>query len=540
MSNADGFQVPTTPVAPGRDRRPWLVIATLAGVLLGAIALAHLTSGPDVVEVLPTVGPTVPLVAVEPVATALPQLEWFSGTETPLRDVLVEGRSLRWLRLVSGRLLDGSVADPGQDLLMRAARGGTLCLCWQVGRFEDDAPRGLALVRMDRDQHELSRTMIVPADQFDLDGISGPPPAALQPSPDGRLAYLALAARTATRWQVSLEVIDLAREAVVGSVELFAGPQANLSKTLEVQLPVLRIAPDGRHALVMAAVRQETALGTSLSTPHAWIVDVDGASLGSVTASDDIANPSADTCPWVDLVTPDIVAQGCQLSGPDQPSSFEINRRGLDGRDLGTILVPSRQNGGDDALLDVTRGIAYIWDPVANHLTAADLVTGDVQSSETPDDLADPADVTILGDRPRPATATTWSDGRSGTDRRPDRTLVGSPDGQLLFAIGHGDERDSSSGVWVFAARNLELLERWPAKAAYQSLALLDDGRFLAAIGSPGVDESGRRAQWGTSMTVHDAVTGRPVMRIGDLAPGEHMTVMWPLPVVAPPHRGQP
>ena len=41
-------------------------------------------------------------------------------------------------------------------------------------------------------------------------------------------------------------------------------------------------------------------------------------------------------------------------------------------------------------------------------------------------------------------------------------------------------------------------------------------------------------------MTVHDAVTGRPVLRVGDLAPGEHVTVVWPLPVVAPPVRGQP
>lgn len=540
MSDQDGFQVPTTPVAPGHDRGPWLVIGTLVGVLIGAIALAHLKSGPTAVQVTPTLGPTAPLVAIEPVATALPQLEWFSGSEVPLRDVLVEGRSLRWLRLVSGRLLGGSLAEPGRDLLMRAARGGTLCLCWQGSRFESGPPRGLALVRMDRDQRELSRTTLVLTNQYDPDGISGPPLAALQPSPDGRFAYLALAARSATRWQVSLAVIDLARAAIVGSVDLIAGPQANLSDTREVRVPVLRIAPDGRHALVMAAVRQETSLGTSISTPHAWIVDLDGASLGSVTAADGVANPFDDVCPWVDFVAQDIVVQGCQASGFDQAVSFEIHRRGLDGRDLGTIQVPSRQLGGDDALLDVTRGIAYLWDPVAHHLSAADLVTGDAQSSDPPGDLADPADVTILGDRPQPGTATTWSDGRSATDRRPDRMIVGSADGQLLFAIGKGPEPDSSSGVWVFDARSLEVLERWPATAAYQSLALLDDGRFLAAIGSPGVDESGGRARWGTSMTVHDILTGRPVVRLGDLAPGEHVTAVWPLPVAAPPLRGQP
>jgi hypothetical protein len=540
VSDTDGFQVPTSPVTPGRDRRPWLVIATLAGVLVGAIALAHLSSRPDLARVTPTVGPTMPLVAVEPVATALPQIEWFSALETPLRDVLVEGRSLRWLRPVSGRLLDGSLAEPSGDLLMLAPRGGTLCLCWQGSRFETGDPRGLALVRMDRDQHELSRMNLVLPYQFDSDGPNGPPQAALQPSPDGRFAYLALAARSATRWHVSLHAIDLAREAIVRSVDLFAGPQANLSDTREVELPVLRIAPDGRHALVMAAVRQVTALGISTSTPRAWMVDLDGASLGSVTATDDVAIPFADVCPWVDFGTPDVVVQGCQASGFDPAVSFQIRRRSLDGRDLGTIQVPSRQLGGDGALLDATRGIAYLWDPIGHHLSAADLVTGGAQSGDVPDDPADPDDVIVLGPRPQPGTATTWSDGRSGTVGVPERTLVGSPDGQLLFAIGSGLEPGSSSGVWVFDARTLALVERWPAGAAYQSLAVLDGGRFLAAIGSPGLDESGGRARWGTSMTIHDILTGLPVVRIGDLAPGEHVTVPWPLPAAAPARRGQP
>ena len=370
---------------------------------------------------------------------------------------------------------------------MRAARGGTLCLCWQGSRFEGDEPRGLALVRMDRDQQELSRTtVVVTGRSTTLMGspVRRWPPFSHRPTVD--LPTWRWPSGHATRWQVSLEVIDLAREAVVGSVDLFAGPQANLSETREVQVPVLRIAPDGRHALVMAAVRQYTALGPSTSTPRAWIVDLDGRSLGSVSAADDVANPFPDVCPWVDFVTPDIVAQGCQASGLDQAVSFEIHRRGLDGRDLGAIGVPSWQLGGDEPLLDVTRGIVYLWDPIAHHLSAADLATGGAQSNDTPDDLTNPADVIVLGDRPQPGTGTTWSDGRSVTDRRPDRTLVGSPDGQLLYAIGRGPESDSSSGVWVFDARTLELVERWPAKAAYQSLALLDDGRFLAAIGSPG------------------------------------------------------
>ncbi len=140
-----------------------------------------------------------------------------------------------------------------------------------------------------------------------------------------------------------------------------------------------------------------------------------------------------------------------------------------------------------------------------------------------------PDAVEIVGPRPDTSigSATIWADGRSTTEARGEQTVVGSPDGELLFAIGAGADGRGSSGVWVFDARHLALIERWPALAAYGSLTLFENGRWLAAIGQPGLTATGDRAAWGTSLTIHDARSGRPVLRIGDLRTDGAVTFAW-------------
>jgi hypothetical protein len=510
------------------------VVATLVGLMAGAFVVARWTPGPDPGRVMPTVRPTA-LVAIEPVATALPGLEWFSASEMPLQDVLVEADSVRWLRLASGRLTEEPLARPGRDLLLRAPRGGTICLCWQGSAFETGDPRSLDLVRRDDDHRELSRTTILQIDDFDPADIRSPTQVALEPSPDGRFAYLARATLEDTRWQVSLHVIDLAAEAITGSVPLTAHTQARGFEVLRAERPELRIAPDGRHALVTAAITREGPFGERPFPPRALIVELDGSSLGAVADVDALAGPLEASCPWLDFVAPDIVARGCFPPAADEAAWFEIHRYGIDGRELGSIDVPTSRLGADEPLVDLTNGIAYAWDPITHRLASADLVGGTGRMAATPDGFDAPGELVILGERPGPGTPTTWSDGQPATIARRERTLVGSPDGRLLFAIGEGPDEDSSSGVWVFDAQTLELVERWPAKASYGSLALLDNGRWLAAIGRPGVDEAGGRARWGTSLTVHDTTTGRAVLRIGDLATGEHVTIPWPPPRQAAP-----
>jgi hypothetical protein len=511
-----------------------LVAGLVVAVVAGSFALAQLTPdappGPTVETARPA--PTTAVVQGEPMATALPLREWFSGPAAPIDDVLVVAGSVRWLRLASGRLTDEALARPDRgDLLLREARGGSVCLCWQPSGTESGDPTALQLVRVGADLRDRARSTVIALNGLDLAGRpNGATQVALEPSPDGRLVYLARAIRSATQWQVTLDVIDLDRAAIVDTLDLIPIPQSDRSEVSAVQPPTLRIAPDGRHALVMTAIERDTP-GSSAARRHAWIIELDGPALGPITPADAIADPPLEDCAWIAFVEPEIIAEGCYRTSSTSPS-FEIRRYDLGGQDLGSAAGVPTTPELYEPLLDVTNGVAYGWDPVVHALLATDLVRGDWRGSDqvATADRDDPAAVLIEAARPPPGLPTTWSYGRPATETSRERTLVGSPDGRLLFAIGIGSEPESSSGVWVFDAQTLQLLERWPALAAYSSLALLEDGRWLAAIGRPGLTATGGPADWGTSVTIHDTTTGRPILRIGDLLTDDRVTFPGPLP----------
>ena len=162
-------------------------------------------------------------------------------------------------------------------------------------------------------------------------------------------------------------------------------------------------------------------------------------------------------------------------------------------------------------------GVAFTWDPRDHTLFALDLVAGRLATVRSPgDDRAAPLRRrSSPGDRPSGGTQPVWTDGRAATARAVERTIVGSADGRVLFAIGDGAAPGSSSGVRVFDAQTLRLLERWPALASYRWLTVFEHGRFVALLGRPGLTATGGPAEWGASVTVHDAMTGQPVVRVG-------------------------
>jgi hypothetical protein len=529
---SDRFEVPTTPIAPGREGRPWLVVLLLVGAVAGAFVLARWTPDADESRVSPEVRPTLAIGEVEPVATPLPLLQWFTGPEAPLDDVLLEAGQVRRLRLASAQVTDGILAQPGRDLLLPASRGGTVCLCWDPsGADASDSPR-LQLVRLDADQVETSRTTIATVDGLDLSWRqAGPTSVALEPSADGRFAYLARAVRSAMRWQVSLDVIDLASERIVDTLDLMARRQADHTPVARLDGPTLRVAPDGRHLLVAATAARVRFIGPDRITARAWIVGLDGARIDSVAAADGVVQGGGPACEWIDFVTADIVAQGCRTPIGAPEASFEIRRHGLDGRDLGPIAVdPWPPAASGFPLIDATRGIVYGWDPDVHTLHAVEVASGAQRDADTSATESGAPDSVIINGSRRAVgtpTPTAWSDGRSTIEARGERTLVGSPDGRLLFAIGAGSKPDGTSGVWVFDAQTLEVIEQWPALASYASVSLLEDGRWLAAIGRPGVTAGGGLAAWGTSLTVHDTTSGRPVLRVGDLGTGTKVTFPW-------------
>lgn len=115
VPDTGGSSLPTAPVAPGQGRRPRLVAGLVVAVVAGSFAVARLTPDSDSSLAAPSlsaeaVRPTPTLAQVQPVSTALPLREWFSGPAAPIDDVLVEAGPVRWLRLASARLTDEALA----------------------------------------------------------------------------------------------------------------------------------------------------------------------------------------------------------------------------------------------------------------------------------------------------------------------------------------------------------------------------------------------------------------------------------------------
>ncbi len=186
-------------------------------------------------------------------------------------------------------------------------------------------------------------------------------------------------------------------------------------------------------------------------------------------------------------------------------ASREIRRHDLAGRDLGTVDADPFTSDPGGVLVNERSGIVYAWDPLAHTLFAADLVLGRSWSAgPVPGERENPAAVLVAGVRPPPGAPTTWSDGGSATAAAPKTVLAGSPDGSLLYAIGDSPARVRQLRDLGLRREDPQLVERWPAHAAYASLTLFEDGRWLAAAGRPGLTASGDPADWQASVTVHD------------------------------------
>lgn len=538
MSDRDGSSFATVPVAPGGGRRPLVVGILVVGLVVGSFVVARLTPEPEPAQVarsaaptrLATPGPTItPAVAqAAPTATAMPPREWFTAPQAPMDDLLVTyDESIRWLRLGTAIHTEGPLAVPGQDLLLHGDHDATACLCWELARGAGE-PARLVLIRRDDELQEITRATVFETDATVPGESGGAYRVALEPSPDGRTAYLLMSLRGLDQWRVSLSSIDLLSGRLVAEVDLLVLPQADPSVILSANAPVLRVAPDGRHILAMAETQRLTSFGTVTSTRHAWVAGLDGSVFGAVASVDAIADAAGDMsiepCAWIDFVRPDVIAKGCAYAtGADPDTSvFEIRRYDSGGHALGSVATDGASMDLERVLLDTTNGVAYAWDPDGHRLVALDLVRGGMRSARpSVDDLSPPAGVQLVEPRPLREGSVIWSDGRPATAGPDTRSLIGSSDGALLFAAGNGRADRSSSGIWVFDTSTLALLERWPVLAAYDSLALFNDGRFLAALGRPGITAAGGPAEWVRSVTVHDTSTGGPVVRVGDLGLGD-------------------
>ncbi len=419
--------------------------------------------------------------------------------------------------------------------------GGTVCLCWQVPQAAFREPGSLDLIRTDDDRQAVSRTTVLINEEAHAGRVNGPERAALEPSPDGRFAYLARAVRAEAAWLVYLEVIDLRTAAVVDRVQLLSVPQDGLADWGIAERPTLRIAPDGRHALVLSTILPSDRLSRPPPTRRGWVIDLDEGVLGRVVEADAVASVEAPTpfggCPWTAFVTPNFIARGCRPAAGDATPDFWIELFDVDGYKVGEVIVDRSIPAPVAPLIDATNGVVYGWDPAAHAAVAVDLVGRSVRSRALGDLVvgADPGVVASDARRPDAGPAITWTDGRDSTAVAIDRPLAGSPDGRLLFATSDGSRPGSSAGILVFDASDLRLLERWPPRASYASVTMFGDGRWLAALGRPGVTATGSPAEWGPSVTIHESLSGVAVLRIGDLEAEPTLAFPWPGPLAAAP-----
>jgi hypothetical protein len=220
-----------------------------------------------------------------------------------------------------------------------------------------------------------------------------------------------------------------------------------------------------------------------------------------------------------EFIDNDLMVQVC--ASPDEPGgndAFWIRRLATSGAP--SDAVPLRATRGEAhyqlvIAVDRPRRAVVSWDPVLHRLARVSIDDGTLVEQEVAASML-----------PEPAPG--FDRGYFGADPG----LVLSPDGKRLFALGFAlgpSDSGTPTGIWVFDAESLNLLDRWPPRAMLTSLAVSDDGRFLYAAGANGFDVAGNQADWASSVTVYDAQTGEIEVVYGQVS-GDSWVSFRPLP----------
>lgn len=413
-----------------------------------------------------------------------------------------------------------------------AANGGSGSYVLRFGRYGQD---GTPL--LERDLQTFDEAVPVPnmTEGFNLT-------AALDP--DGRSVYVLVVERHPPVWTIVLEVIDVATgevrttldvgqvpvdlEGATPSLSPSSAPRGTAQDGVYLWANSVAAAPGGRTVFVSVArsdVRNDNWSGRSLE----WLVDIDPGGSSSARAIDPAVaalQPETWCLNQLGFLDPDRLVQVCaKESGTGIAATF-LRRLTAAGASGGDIPIESAGLDGSFPISIATgrsRRSIYIWHPQRHALVRIGIEDG------VTSEVAVPA--SMLPETPPP--------GERGLGRGyvgGDPSLVVSPDGQRLYAVGAGgavgDSPGIPSGVWVFDAERLTLLDHWAPLAFFTSLAVSGDGRFVYAAGAPGLDVDGRENPWPASVTVYDAETGEVVVVHG--AVGSDGTDTWINFVVAP------
>ena len=462
-----------------------------------------------------------------PLATPLPTIE-INGPELPTELRLVYGNGQQILDLGSGTLqsFGGEYEDVAWIL-------GDEIVCVCVVRPGGTTPREPTL-RFRR--FDLTGVPIFERDLVSLDGVVAAPEmsegfniAAAMDTAVGRLVVVDVLRRPPD-WVAEIHVVDAETGELLDSVVVdtfpvaLEEPQRGASPGTNGGTPggtpdgvyawatAVAVAPDGGTAyvtVVRSDVRGEQWTNRNLE----WLVPIVDDRLGRPTPvpPDDSLAPDRWCVGRPTFVDASLVVQVCASPSPSfETTKWAVRRVTTGGTSLGDVPIGALQHGGSVAaiVVDRARRAVYLWDPFRHLVSRVDVDDGRVHEG-------------VVTESMLPGERVSSNRGWIGVDPG----LMASPDGTRLYALGlAAATRDvsPSTGVWVFDAETLALLDHWEPRALLTSLAVSDDGRYVYAVGAAEHDVDGyRNPRWQASVSVYDATTGEIAVLYGAIGEGQ-------------------
>jgi hypothetical protein len=571
------FEVAPTPVGGsggggrggGRRHLSILLVAVLA-VAVPAVAFAgpRVDFRPDFSYLLPNLATPTPIptetrtpdrtprptpspTPIPP--SAPPPIMIFDGDE-PSTPMPIFADTLKLVNPASGEVMVCCGPTAWENAVFTSPEGrGWWCVCISHDYQDSSDAASVSIQRFDE---ALAIMSTVPVTELSsvapFPGMDAGIHVDLEISRDGRIAYLVTGVRDLSRWKITLDVINLADDSLTDHVVLGSFPAPALVSGESVAPspgdspppgfdpgmqpylngPNLRLSPDGGTLLAWASLQNPTA-ATMNGEMRAWAVDLlagGGSRLGRIDRPSAALKWQLTVCGWIDWFDATRLAAICWpdalfLDEPDSlPGSIFGRLIELDGTVASEVIVQDRAEASiTDPLLDRESGTLALWDPSGHVFIRANLLTGDVMRNEI--DVHAPTFEPQSPLRTPPAWETLASDFQSQTSGQ----LIAEPDGGLLaigFVMTNQDSGDGgrrwvppgSSGIWAFDGVAGTLIDHWEPAAAYQSIGISHDGRWVLAAGAPGGDTAGRPAPaWEASVTVYDIRDGRLAVRINEL-----------------------
>jgi hypothetical protein len=524
-------------VARGR-RRLGLAVVLLASLAIVGVAVAgpRLSGRPNLEAAYfatPTPSPS-PSPTPMPTVTPLPAIT--RGDSGPMSGRLpLLSDSFRMLDLGTGVQAPGFGINLGNDAVFAAPAGdGWICICMVDDYGEAQAVRDVSMIRLGPDGLRQDRTTLVTfTGEIDPDGPS-PVQSDVAVAPDHRSALLVMGARSGQAWRYSAARIDLVagtigRLTALGEKRIPRPPAqpspapgaTPLPVRTELYGPIVRRSPDGRSAFAWAWLQQSTDEQQLRAESFGWRIALDAT--GEITGTDGVKALSGipQWCSAAGFLSDDRFLWIC----PDPEKSSDVVEPQpwlwLELDSLGAVVAREELPGPGqwyaEPLLDVANGAVWLWDPV-------DLTLARVSEDGKRVDLRQFSDaVPTPGDRSISAAPPVWARMWSSVGGQYPTQVVGSADGGRLYLLAWEPNgrpetgQQGSRGVLVVDPTTFAIVDRWAPEANYFSLQVVLDGTAVAATGVAQFDASGREVPWQASLTLHDAATGRVLVRFGQM-----------------------